>query len=152
MPVANGLEFRLNANRSLLINSLLCLFISLCLMGENPPLGHDRACSTENFVPQVHVEGTCDGCLLSQSILKGLVQCETKFSNGQHSKPGGSSSFLSKFHRTFQRVREVLLHRICGLFAQITLPLTNIIFGIYLAVVRPTKDCINPIARYIPYA
>ena len=31
--------------------------ISLCRMEGKPPLEHDKACSTENFVPQTQAEG-----------------------------------------------------------------------------------------------
>ena len=38
--------------------------ISLCQMEGKLSLGHDRACSVENFVPQAQAEGACNGCQL----------------------------------------------------------------------------------------
>ena len=38
--------------------------ISLCLMEGKPPLGHDTACSMENLMPQLHVDGVRTGCQL----------------------------------------------------------------------------------------
>ena len=35
--------------------------ISLCLMEGNPPLAHERACSTANFLPHAHVVGILGG-------------------------------------------------------------------------------------------
>ena len=32
----------------------------LCLIEGNPPLAHDKACSTENLLPQVHIDGISD--------------------------------------------------------------------------------------------
>ena len=37
------------------------LRISLCLIKGNPPLAQDRACSTENLLPQAHFGGISDG-------------------------------------------------------------------------------------------
>ena len=37
------------------------LHTSLCRIEGNPPLVQDRACSTENLLPQTHVEGISDG-------------------------------------------------------------------------------------------
>ena len=41
--------------------------ISLCLIEGNPPLGHDRAWSTEKFLPQAQVVGVREGCQLYRS-------------------------------------------------------------------------------------
>ena len=46
--------------RRLAVRSL----ISLCLIEGEPPLGQERACSTENLAPQPHVDGVCRGCQL----------------------------------------------------------------------------------------
>ena len=35
--------------------------ISLCLIDGNPPLGQDKACSTENETPQSHFDGSLSG-------------------------------------------------------------------------------------------
>ena len=40
------------------------LRISLCLIEGNPPLGYDRAWSTEKFLPQAKVVGVREGCQL----------------------------------------------------------------------------------------
>ena len=40
------------------------LRISLCLIEGNPPLAQDRACSTENLLPQVQIDGISDGVQL----------------------------------------------------------------------------------------
>ena len=37
------------------------LRISMCLIDGNPPLAHDKACSTGNLLPQVHIDGISDG-------------------------------------------------------------------------------------------
>ena len=37
------------------------LRISLCLLEGNPPLAHDKACSIDNLLPQVHINGISDG-------------------------------------------------------------------------------------------
>ena len=37
------------------------LRISLCLIEGNPPLAHNKACSTENLLPQVYTDGISDG-------------------------------------------------------------------------------------------
>ena len=46
----------LNAN--IVVRSLT----SLCLRDGKPPLGQDRACSTENREPQEQLVGTLAGC------------------------------------------------------------------------------------------
>ena len=44
--------------------------ISLCRMVGKPPLGHDKACSTENFEPQWHLVGKTFGV---QPYLKAIA-------------------------------------------------------------------------------
>ena len=43
---------------------------SLCCTMGNPPIGLERACSTEKLVPQAHVEGISAGC---QSYLRAMA-------------------------------------------------------------------------------
>ena len=50
--------------------------ISLCRMVGNPPLGQDRACSTEKLVPHVPVVGVCWG---SQPYLRAMASLKAPF-------------------------------------------------------------------------
>ena len=61
--------------------------ILLCQIEGNPPLGHDKACSTAKDVPQAQCVGSAKrkpAIMQSKGILKGrFMQCKAIFIKGK---------------------------------------------------------------------
>ena len=100
--------------------------ISLCLKNLNPPCEHVSACSTLNWLPQVHLSGSCSGI----HPFAGSLHHKRQSSAGKthaHLLAGPSASWMlsGQIHHPRKLVRDLIQQVFSLIYSVLSLLLTD---------------------------